>query len=133
MQREERVTVQGPVKEQQPDGMSHRGMGRPVVGCGCSGIADKKAVGAGAGSLVHIIFNEYGPDRCKWFLTNVCQSLCAVVSLIGRSLFPKNPSSIVVTLSPLHSPAHPPTHSLTQMLAGTVSLAYTRLSVHLPQ
>ena len=25
MQREERVTVQGPVKEQQPDGMSHRG------------------------------------------------------------------------------------------------------------
>ena len=27
MQREERVTVQGPVKEQQPDGMSHRGHG----------------------------------------------------------------------------------------------------------
>ena len=26
MQREERVTVQGPVKEQQPDGMSHRGL-----------------------------------------------------------------------------------------------------------
>ena len=26
MRREERVTVQGPVKEQQPDGMSHRGM-----------------------------------------------------------------------------------------------------------
>ena len=25
MQREERVTVQGPVKKQQPDGMSHRG------------------------------------------------------------------------------------------------------------
>ena len=25
MRREERVTVQGPVKEQQPDGMSHRG------------------------------------------------------------------------------------------------------------
>ena len=25
MQREERVTVQGPIKEQQPDGMSHRG------------------------------------------------------------------------------------------------------------
>ena len=30
MRREERVTVQGPVKEQQPDGMSHRG---GVVGC----------------------------------------------------------------------------------------------------
>ena len=28
MRREERVTVQGPVKEQQPDGMSHRGLGR---------------------------------------------------------------------------------------------------------
>ena len=27
MRREERVTVQGPVKEQQPDGMSHRGGG----------------------------------------------------------------------------------------------------------
>ena len=26
MRREERVTVQGPVKEQQPDGMSHRGL-----------------------------------------------------------------------------------------------------------
>ena len=27
MRREERVTVQGPVKKQQPDGMSHRGGG----------------------------------------------------------------------------------------------------------
>ena len=27
MRREERVTVEGPVKEQQPDGMSHRGGG----------------------------------------------------------------------------------------------------------
>ena len=27
MRREERVTVQGPVKEQQPEGMSHRGGG----------------------------------------------------------------------------------------------------------
>ena len=33
MRREERVTVQGPVKEQQPDGMSHRGGGetRPLT------------------------------------------------------------------------------------------------------
>ena len=31
MRREERVTVQGPVKEQQPDGMSHRGaFGVPI-------------------------------------------------------------------------------------------------------
>eukprot|EP00906_Rhabdomonas_costata_P031062 RCo043905 len=35
------------------------------------GIHDKKAVGNGAGSLVHIIWNEFGPERCKWFLTNV--------------------------------------------------------------
>ena len=31
MRREERVTVQGPVKKQQPDGMSHRGMARGVL------------------------------------------------------------------------------------------------------
>ena len=31
MRREERVTVQGPVKEQQPDGMSHRGGADPFV------------------------------------------------------------------------------------------------------
>ena len=34
MRREERVTVQGPVKEQQPDGMSHRGYeGKNKVVC----------------------------------------------------------------------------------------------------
>ena len=31
MRREERVTVQGPVKEQQPDGMSHRGAVSPSL------------------------------------------------------------------------------------------------------
>ena len=36
MRREERVTVQGPVKEQQPDGMSHRG---GVVGVQNRGVA----------------------------------------------------------------------------------------------
>ena len=30
MRREERVTVQGPVKKQQPDGMSHRGVSPPA-------------------------------------------------------------------------------------------------------
>ena len=38
MRREERVTVQGPVKEQQPDGMPHRGWVSRTVGgtpCGC--------------------------------------------------------------------------------------------------
>ena len=29
MRREDRVTAQGPVKKQQPDGMSHRGSGDP--------------------------------------------------------------------------------------------------------
>ena len=33
MRREERVTVQGPVKEQQPDGMSHRGGGGVMALC----------------------------------------------------------------------------------------------------
>ena len=32
MRREDRVTVQGPVKEQQPDGMSHRGGGAYAYG-----------------------------------------------------------------------------------------------------
>ena len=40
MRREERVTVQGPVKEQQPDGMSHRGGGG-----GAGGFARKCASG----------------------------------------------------------------------------------------
>ena len=31
MRREERVTVQGPVKKQQPDGMSHRGVSLPMM------------------------------------------------------------------------------------------------------
>ena len=35
MRREERVTVQGPVKEQQPDGMSHRGGGGGALGGLC--------------------------------------------------------------------------------------------------
>ena len=40
MRREERVTVQGPVKEQQPDGMSHRG----DVACRPGGVAIKAEV-----------------------------------------------------------------------------------------
>ena len=45
MRREERVTVQGPVKKQQPDGMSHRGGG------GGGGEVQKKAQGEIKGSL----------------------------------------------------------------------------------
>ena len=32
MRREEQVTVQGPVKQQQPDGLSHRGGFKPISG-----------------------------------------------------------------------------------------------------
>ena len=35
MRREERVTVQGPVKKQQPDGMPHRGRGYCCCACAC--------------------------------------------------------------------------------------------------
>ena len=44
MRREERVTVQGPVKEQQPDGMSHRG------GAGGASLPSKDALGGGGGN-----------------------------------------------------------------------------------
>ena len=47
MRREERVTVQGPVKKQQPDGMSHRGGGG---GCPCR---LNEYVGGYGGSLVN--------------------------------------------------------------------------------
>ena len=76
MRREERVTVQGPVKEQQPDGMSHRGHGcirregasevaleavRPVVGGRCQ---------CGGGRLLSVTNAiEAGPCRqgdCGW-------------------------------------------------------------------
>ena len=48
MRREERVTVQGPVKEQQPDGMSHRGV--KVVAKAVSG-GGKTGGGTRAGSF----------------------------------------------------------------------------------
>ena len=46
MRREERVTVQGPVKEQQPDGMSHRG--------GMNG----------AGDDLHVVASNVWPSGC---------------------------------------------------------------------
>ena len=52
MRREERVTVQGPLKEQQPDGMSHRGSGiglalRTGLGQSCDGVQNRVWVGIG--------------------------------------------------------------------------------------
>ena len=46
MRREDRVTVQGPVKKQQPDGMSHRGWG------GETGRTGRGGLGVG-GALIH--------------------------------------------------------------------------------
>ena len=44
MRREERVTVQGPIKEQQPDGMSHRGLAQGLGICA-----------GGGGQLLHSV------------------------------------------------------------------------------
>ena len=59
-EREERVTVQGPVKEQQPDGMSHRGLYRPQNGC----------TGQWLLWAPEILFYAYG--RGKFFCLNLC-------------------------------------------------------------
>ena len=50
MRREERVTVQGPVKKQQPDGMSHRGIEGSGHGGRFSAIPNPNAHGGGTGS-----------------------------------------------------------------------------------
>ena len=46
MRREERVSVQGPVKKQQPDGMSHRGGGPPLY----PSLSHPKELGGGGSS-----------------------------------------------------------------------------------
>ena len=47
MLREERVTVQGPVKNQQPDGMTHRGGGAEVLpSLTCQGVSGCPRPGA---------------------------------------------------------------------------------------
>ena len=58
MRREERVTVQGPVKEQQPDGMSHRGQISPLV---------DKHIPAPGGVLVEgaFLFSFFSPKNKK--------------------------------------------------------------------
>ena len=43
MRRDERVTIQGPVKEQQPDGMSHRGGEAALVWWECGGVRTQHA------------------------------------------------------------------------------------------
>ena len=49
MRREERLTVQGPIKEQRPDGMSHRGFWEGRGGGGGGG-----AFAQGAGLVGHL-------------------------------------------------------------------------------
>ena len=54
MRREERVTVQGPVKEQQPDGMSHGGGGCPKI-LWCNSMFERRGhVVQRSGSPCHI-------------------------------------------------------------------------------
>ena len=40
-------------------------------GCHIAGIVCKKTVGASAGSLIHTLFNEKGPDVTKRFFSDV--------------------------------------------------------------
>ena len=78
MRREERVTVQGPVKEQQPDGMSHRGGGGGGgVGRGCPSLqTSPQPFGSLSNSLVqrhNTLSPRHGTirgaqlfSRCTW-------------------------------------------------------------------
>ena len=61
MRREERVTVQGPVKEQQPDGMSHRGRGGAIEGGGEGGGGTKGGPHAPIPGPLALLS---GPSRC---------------------------------------------------------------------
>ena len=81
MRREERVTVQGPVNEQQPDGMSHRGADRPH--------APKRSARGRAGSLdlhatSYFCHRDGGVQRSKkWWILGI--------SLGPPHLFPTPP------------------------------------------
>ena len=58
MRREERVTVQGPVKEQQPDGMSHRGAVQMVILCLSNG--PRPGIGRATGCKTHPFASPHG-------------------------------------------------------------------------
>ena len=75
MRREERVTVQGPVKEQQPDGMSHRGGGggqvltpgdRKIYAGGGEGIATVLIFSMLPQQAYGGMFNVRGASKCLW-------------------------------------------------------------------
>ena len=94
MQREERVTVKGPVKEQQPDGMSHGGGGgRHAMHMACNFFNDSY-------SLCPEMW-YHSPHFVVWCIvceqevwdqgSNLCWSLCFVVEVHQRcssELFP---------------------------------------------
>ena len=82
MRREERVTVQGPVKEQQPDGMSHRGVGswyarypRPSRNASCArathGVVERRGWTAGKarGGAGHLGLTHTGTQRDRLWTT----------------------------------------------------------------
>ena len=67
MRREERVTVQGPVKEQQPDGMSHRGPRFRVVWRGTPGAVRSSRDGGGGrreGAAPSWVWGPIATGRC---------------------------------------------------------------------
>ena len=78
MRREERVTVQGPVKKQQPDGMSHRGGPPPLqTPKWLYGTMGFVGVG-GAGDFV------LGIRQGEIFLFDPCVSILKILRILWR-------------------------------------------------
>ena len=82
MRREDRVTVQGPVKKQQPDGMSHRGGCAIFVGKGFALL--RRRFGRG------LKLGHYGCTRCKSSVRRKCFPL-VVKRWVGFSRFRPDP------------------------------------------
>ena len=117
MRREERVTVQGPVKEQQPDGMSHRGGVDPkgMRECRCTELALRASW---ATSSTHICPQAVHPPPALSLSLSLCLSLsllipwsCMAVGIRGptehsSSSLPSRPSSSFLVRASLSHP-HP--------------------------
>ena len=73
MRREERVTVQGPVKEQQPDGMSHRG-GLDMGGRGYTNTSSK---GQQEGLTTKGFIAEHVNPLFPLLRNYMCQTVCS--------------------------------------------------------
>ena len=80
MRREERVTVQGPVKKQQPDGMSRRGGGGVLVGPWCC----EEYYTASASALWPTATNE--PRLVEWAV--IAARCCSAVPVPSSDTIP---------------------------------------------